>query len=191
MTTLAEKRWNGWRITRWSAAAILLLIPLAMMQVSDGWNWSVGDFVFAAAMIGGTGLLYEWAVSRSGSFAYRAGAALALGGCFLIVWINLAVGIVGDEGNPVNLSFFGLVAMAAAGAFIAEWRARGMARAMLCVAATQALLGAIVATGGPEAHEPPGPIGLLAFNGAFALLWLTCAALFHKAEREADKVTQT
>ena len=28
-------KWNGWRIARWSAVAILLLVPLGMMQVVE------------------------------------------------------------------------------------------------------------------------------------------------------------
>ena len=59
--------WNGWRIARWSAVAILLLIPLAMMQVVPDWNWGPGAFVLAGIVIGGPVLLYELAARRSAS----------------------------------------------------------------------------------------------------------------------------
>ena len=39
MVVETKIRWNGWRIARWTAGALLLLTPLAMMQVSSEWNW--------------------------------------------------------------------------------------------------------------------------------------------------------
>jgi hypothetical protein len=182
MASVAQNRWNGWRIARWSVAAVLLLTPLVMMQVSDEWNWGVGDFVFAAVMICGTCALYELATTVSGSLAYRGGVALALAASFLIVWINLAVGIVGED-NPANLNFFGLVAMAAAASFAGGFSAKGMARAMACVAAAQAFLGVLLATAPINATMPPGPAKLLAFNLAFAAVWLFAAGLFWRASR--------
>lgn len=44
-------------------------------------------------------------VNVSGRNFYRIGAAVALGAAFFEVWMNLAVGIVGSEDNPVNLGF--------------------------------------------------------------------------------------
>ena len=117
----------------------------------------------------------------SGNWSYRAGAALALAAAAMLGWMNLAVGIAGDEENPVNLSFFVLIAAAAIGAFAVESRARGMARTMFGVAALQVLLGLIVSTGPVAAHEPSGPLGLAALNGVFALLWLVSGALFTRA----------
>ena len=119
----------------------------------------------------------------SSNWSYRAGIALALAAACLLGWMNLAVGIAGDEENPVNLSFFVLIAAAAIGAFAVEFRAKGLARTMFGVAALQILLGAIVSTGPVAAHEPAGPAGLAALNGFFALLWLVSGALFAKAMR--------
>jgi len=61
--------WSAWRIARWAAVLVLLLLPLVMMQVSDEWNWGILDFLFAGTMIGGTTLLYELAERTSGSRA--------------------------------------------------------------------------------------------------------------------------
>lgn len=179
-----QARSNGWRVARWSAAAALLAVPLVMMQISGEWNWSANDFLFAAFMIGGALLLYELAGRLSTSMAYRAAAALAVAAAFLLVWINLAVGIVGSEDNPTNLGFFLLVLAAAVGAFAAEFRARGMARAMLGVAGVQMLLGVVIATAPSTARvEPMGAWGVLMISGFFAALWLASAALFLRASR--------
>ena len=122
---------------------------------------------------------------RGGDTAYRAGIALALAASFLVAWVNLAVGIAGNEENPVNLSFFVMIMIAVVAAFAAEFRARGMARAMFSVAAIQMMLGAIVSTGPVAAGEPSGPLGLFALNGFFALLWLVSGRLFARAATTA------
>jgi len=184
MTQSAHRPWDGWRIARWTVAAVLLLIPVLAMQISDsGWAWSVGDFVFAGAMIAGTTLLYEWAVTLSPGWSYRAGVALALAGCFLLVWINLAVGIVGEEGDPHNAAYFGEVLLAGATAFTARLRPAGMARAMLATAGFQLLVAALAALAGWGASEPPGAVALFGLNLAFAALWLASAGLFWRAAR--------
>jgi hypothetical protein len=121
---------------------------------------------------------------KPGRIAYRIGVAAALAASFLEVWINLAVGIVGNEDNPVNQGFYLVVAAACACAFTARLRADAMARAMLAVAGLQALLGLAVATAPSTARdEPMGAIGVLALSAVFAMLWLVSAALFHRSAR--------
>ena len=77
---------------------------------------------------------------------YRAGVGVAIVASLAQVWMNLAVGIVGREDNPVNQGCYLVVATAAACGFTARLRAEGMTRAMLATAAVQALLAAAVAT---------------------------------------------
>jgi hypothetical protein len=117
-----------------------------------------------------------------GSVAFAVGTGLAIAAGLLLAWMNAAVGIAGSEDNPVNLGFFGLVAMAGVGAFASEGRARGLARTMACVAGLQVMLGAIVATGPVAVGEPFGGVGLFALNGGFALLWLIAAVAFARAQ---------
>lgn len=164
-------KWKGWRIARWSAVVILLLVPLAMMQVVPDWNWEPGGFVLAGVVIGGPVLLYEVAARRSASTAYGLGAAIALATAFLTVWTT----IVRDDGN--GLGFFGAVLTAAACAFVAKGRAEGMARAMLATAGVQALLATLVATA-PTTMEP---VKRLVASGVFCALWLASAELFRRS----------
>lgn len=177
---------RGWRVARWATAAFLLLIPLIMMQLSDEWNWSIGDFLVAAVIIGGVLLLYEAAAARSSGAAYRAGVVVALAACFLQVWINLAVGIVGSTDNPQNQGFFGVVVAAAACAFVARFRPDAMARAMLAVAGVQALLALMVATAPITARDPMGAAGVLMLSSFFIALWLISAAAFWRAARSGE-----
>ena len=140
-------------------------------------NWSPADYVFAAALIGGVGLAYWLAVRTTDSRAYRAGAAVALAAAFLLVWINAAVGIIGSEDHPANWMYFGVLAVGMAGALVARFRPRGMARALAATAATQALV-VIVALVAGLGFMPQAPAGAF-----FTALWLLSAWLFRRAAR--------
>ncbi|MGQ0661929.1 hypothetical protein [Sphingosinicella sp.] len=169
--------WNPWRIARWTAALALLLTPAVMMQVSDEWHWTIGSFVFAGVVIGGTMLLYEFAERASGSRAYRLGVGVALVTSFLTVWTT----IVRDDGN--GMGFVLIIMAAAVGAFAAWLRPAGMARTMLGVAIMQALWGIAIATAPVTARIPDGPSRALVFSAFFTTLWLISAALFRAAAR--------
>ena len=182
----ATSRTNRWRLFGWGMAVALILAPLVAMQLdAPGVNWTASDFLFAIVLIGGTGLLFELAARASRSWAYRGGAALALIVSFLLVWINGAVGIIGDEDNPENLVFGVVLAIEIAGAIVAKAKAEPMVRAMAVTAGAQALIGIIVFARGIAANEPPGAFGLLVLIEGFAVLWLGSTLLFAKAAREA------
>ena len=92
-----------WRIVGWGFAVAILLLPFVAMRVgADGVNWSLGDFIVFGVMLGAVGGAFELAVRASGNWAYRGGAALGLFAAFLVVWANLAVGIVGNETQSVE-----------------------------------------------------------------------------------------
>lgn len=165
-----------WRLLGWAIPVGLLMIPwLAHFP------WTLSDFIVAGAMFAIVGGTFELAVRASGNWAYRAGAAVALATAFLLTWINLAVGIIGNENNPLNLIFFGVIAAALVGSIAVRFRADGMARAMTAAAAIQALIGVGVFIADASATEPPGRIGLLILIEFFAGLWLVSAWLFQKA----------
>lgn len=175
---------NRWRLVGWGAAVALILAPLVAMQFpASGVNWTMFDFLFAAVLIGGVGGLFELAARASASWAYRGGAALALLTSFLLVWINGAVGIIGNEDNPANLVFGVIILMAIAGTIVAKAKADGMVRAMAVAASAQAIVGLVVFARGVAANEPPGAFGLLVLIEGFAAMWLGSAFLFRKAAR--------
>jgi hypothetical protein len=167
---------NPWRLIGWGGIAALMLTPAIAMQFTDEVNWTVGDFVFAALMFGGVGLAVELTVRANPAWTYRAGVGIALAASFLTVWINLAVGIVGDEDNPVNALFFLVPFVAIAAALLGGFRRRGMVRAaVLAVAAQVGVMLYIWLTG--QGY----PIGVSLFFGA---LWCVAAGLFRQAARE-------
>jgi hypothetical protein len=166
---------NLWRIGLWGGAALLLLTPLVAMQVSDEWRWGVGSFVLLGGMLGAIGGAIELAARRTVSSAYRAGVAVATVTTFLIIWMNLAVGIIGDEDNPANLMYAGVLAVGLAGSVVARFGPQGMAQAM----ATTAIIQALVAVAALVLGSVPGAV----LTSGFAALWLASAWLFGKAAR--------
>jgi hypothetical protein len=164
------------------ATASLLMLPLLAMQLTDQVVWDLTDFAVAGALLLGTGLLYELAARKTGPIAYRLAFGVALGAALLLVWINLAVGIIGSEDDPANLMYLGVLAVGIVGALLARFRPHGMARAMYATARAQALVAAtavVFRLGSPAS----GALELLALNGFFVVLWVGSASLFREAAR--------
>ena len=172
-----------WRMAPWVIAAIILLVPLVAMQFTDEVDWDETDFVVMGAMLFGACGTYELAARATGNRAYRAAVGVAVVAAFILVWMNLAVGIIGSEDNPANLMYAGVLAVGILGAAIARFRPHGMARALAATALAQALAGAIalIAGWGSTGANWPGVIVYL--TGFFAALWLVSAWLFQKAAR--------
>jgi hypothetical protein len=165
-----------WRVLGWGAVAVLLTLPLVLR-----FPWTVSDFLFAGMMFGTAGLAIELAVRASPSWRYRAGVAASVAASFLLVWVNGAVGFLGDENNPANLLFFGVIATALFGSVVARFRAEGMVFAMLAAAFVQLAIGALAI---PMGWASPGSQGLyevLLGSTLFIGLWLVAAGLFRWA----------
>lgn len=159
---------------------LILLIPLIAMQFSDEVNWGVIDFIAAGILISGTGIVYQFIAGRTKDKLYKTAFGIALVTGFLIIWTNLAVGIIGSEDNPANLLFFGVLLIGFAGAIISQFKAVGMSKTMFAVALAQALVPVIAFI----IWLPPLDIGLLRvllLNGFFVILFAESAILFKKS----------
>ena len=171
--------WRVLRIAGWLFVAILLLLPTIAMRYTNEVDWSASDFVAMGALLGTVGLATEFLVRRSGSTAYRIGAVIAMATAFLTVWVNLAVGMIGDD-NPYNLLFGAVIAIALVGSILSRFKADGMARTMFATAAAQAIVGGLGIT-----SDPRGAV----FSMIFALPWVLAAVLFRRAD--TDQGTST
>jgi hypothetical protein len=161
------------------ATAFILLVPLLTAPA-----WNLFDFVFAGALIFGTGLTFVLVASKAGNIAYRAAVGVALAAAFILVWLTGAVGIIGSEDNNANVMYFGVLAVGIVGAIVARLRPRGMARALFATALAQALVSVIaliITLGSPG--SPPGVLGTLILNGFFVGLFVGSAWLFREAAR--------
>ncbi len=180
MQNQGARRGNPWRLAIWGFAGCLLLLPLVAMQFTDEVNWTGSDFAVFGAMLAIACGAYEFAARMSGSKAYRAGAGIAVAAGFLLVWVNLAVGIIQDTAHPANLMFVGVLMVGIAGALVARFRPRGMARALVATAAAQGLAGAIGLVFF-RAEGPQQAMALFVLTGFLAAMWLVSAWLFRKS----------
>jgi hypothetical protein len=168
------------------ATAFILLLPLLAMQFTDEVVWDLADFVFAGALVFGTGLTYVLVARKAGNIAYRFAVGVALAAAFLLVWVVGAVGIIGTEDDNANLMYVGVLVVGIIGAIIARFRPHGMARALFATALAQALVAVIAVIvlifglGLPWS----GPVEILALNGFFVALFVGSALLFRYAARE-------
>ncbi|MDF7809839.1 hypothetical protein [Hymenobacter sp. YC55] len=169
------------------AIAFLLLIPLVAMQFNTGFDWSVSDFVIAGILLFGTGLAYLLIASKTRNGAYKLAVGVAVGAALLLVWGNLAVGFIGNEENPANLLYGGVLAVGAIGAIVAQLRPLGMARAMFAAALTQfAVPFVAMLIWRPELNR--GVVLVIVLNTIFAGLWVASALLFRRASTASPTV---
>lgn len=175
------------RTAAWSGAALLLLLPLVAMQFTDEVNWDEFDFIVMGIMLFGAAGAFDFATRLSGSLAYRFAAAAGIGTCFLLVWVNLAVGIIGSEDNPQNLLYLAVLGTAVIGAVATGFRARGMALTMAAAAALQLAIGLFGLVAGVHDFPAIGTYQVLGATGFFVLLWLFAAGLFWNAASTASE----
>lgn len=170
----AGRRFNIWRIIGWGGAAALVLAPLVAMQFTNEVNWDETDFVFAAVIFGIVGGLIELAVRKSANWYFRFGSMFAVLAGFMVIWSNLAVGMIGNEDNPVNLWFGVVLMIATTGSFVSRFRSDIMPSAMFAAGTVQVAIGTFA-----------GVLGTDMRGGMFTIVlsaaWFISAMLLHGA----------
>ena len=111
---------------------------------------------------------------------YRLAIAVAVVSAFLLAWLSLGVGIIGKDGDPANLMYFGVLALGILGAIFTRFRPRGMACTLFVMAVAQAGV-AIIAIVGGLGHPWSGFLELVLLNGFFVAAFLVSALLFHRS----------
>ncbi len=172
------KRYKVIRATLITGA--LLLVPLVAMQVTDEVQWGLEDFVVMGALVFGALLAYEYIAAQGGTRAYRGATAIAVGTSFLLIWVNLAVGIIGNEDNPANVLYLGVLAIGALGAIVTRLAAHGLSRVLFAMAAAQ-LAVPVIAFFIWQPGLSIGVVQVMGVNAFFALLWVASGILFMQA----------
>ena len=180
--TADARTWNRspWRALIWGGAAVALSIPAIAMQFTDEVQWGPFDFLVMGAMLALACGAFEFAARMTGNVAYRAGVALAVLAAFAMVWVNLAVGVIGEEFNPANLMFGAVLLIGVVGAVVARFRPAGMVRAMVSTSVAVVVAGVVGLAVTREDHWQ-----IAVFCAGLAAMWLVAATLFRRAAREA------
>lgn len=162
----------------------LLMVPLVASRVVEGWNWGPGAFVFTYLLFFGTGMAYALIARKMNAWAYKAAVLLALVAGFVLGWATMVH--MSETENPVNLVYFGVLAVGAVGAVLARLEARGMARALFAMAA--ALTVAWLITQVLLSDTPAGPVwNVGVMHGGFVALFAASGLLFRHASLEGSK----
>ena len=170
-----------------SAAAIaasLLLMPLTAMLLTDEMKWSPFDFIAAWILFFSAGLTYKLIARKMENKTYKAAVGLAAATGLFLVWSNLAVGLIGNEDNPANWMYIGVLAIGFLGSIIARLQPKGMAKVLFIMALAHALIAAIALIARLDIAPESSVVEILGVNGFFSVLWVGSALLFWNAAQE-------
>lgn len=94
-TIIAMKLLDTAHVRIIAGTILILLIPLVTMQFTDEVQWSLSDFIIAGVIIAGTGFGVDLLSRSSRSSTQKLLIGILLASAFLLLWIELAVGLFG------------------------------------------------------------------------------------------------
>ncbi len=140
-------------------------------------NWDALDYMAALALVAGSTGAY-WIATRSArSLWHHVAVLIAAGGALLMLWMQLAVGLIGSGAHPINEAMGLVLVVGATGALLSRFRASGLRTTLLVAAGTQMVLGAIGFILLPAEFFSDTFLVTAFFSG----LWTASAFLFHLA----------
>ena len=157
---------------------LLLSVPLIAMQFTAEVNWSFGDFLLAALLLMTTGVLLTRASLAVADLRIKIATGLTLLSVLTLIWINLAVGLIGSEGTWQNMLFFLIPVILLMGAFRSSLNPVGMVYTLLAMALFQALVILLLAFILPSTDLL---LPELILCSIFILIWLLAARLYQSA----------
>ena len=183
----SENKLNKHLLLVISVTGALLLIPLIAMQFTTEVVWTLSDFLIAGLLLSGTGAAFVFALHKMENNSYRLGAGIALISTLFLVWANLAVGIVGHEGEDINVLYFIIPAIGLVGAFLTRFRSQGLSNTLFVMAIIPLLIAIIALMG--YLQEPPHNTAtqILGINMFFTVLFSLSAISFRNAVRDANE----
>ena len=178
MTTKVLSSLPVWRMLLWAGGLLALATPWLLMRFTGRGAWTAFDFVVFGVMVGVVCAGFELAMHMSNRWTYRLAAFMTVIGGFLMVWANLAVGIIGNEEDPRNLMFYGLLLIGFVGALITRFEARGLTWTLRLMALTQLVIFLVAAA----LEWTLLPI----FTIFYFSLWLIAGELFNRSTRASS-----
>ena len=170
---------------------LLLIVPLVAMQFSDEVDWSIIDFIIAGALLFGTGTLFVLVMRAPENIIYKCAMVLTIGTTFLLIWANLAVGLIGSGPNPGNLMYIGVLAVLIVGIYLSRFKAAGLERAMFATALALALVAAIALLAGMHNYPQSSVIEIIGVNLFFITPYVLSGLLFRYLVQKSHQPTET
>lgn len=168
----------------------LLLIPLVAMYFTDEVNWTIFDFLMAGVLLFSTGLGYIFISRFSSGIIYKIAVGLAALSSLLLIWVNLAVGLIGNESDPINLWYFGILALGFVLALFYRFEIRGLRNSMFMISFS--LMGLLtyllILKSNTEIHSSPPEVILI--HGFFMTLFFIAGILFSRSMNSIDALPE-
>ena len=162
------------------ASASLLLIPYAASFITEEMEWTASDYFIVWVMLFVTGTFYAFISRLSSGLIYRSAVAVSCFTGLFMVWSNLAVGIIGNEDNPVNLVYFILIMVGLIASFAVRFKPRGLAYVTGGMAIALAVIAAYAIIAGYH-HAPESSLTQIVGVHMIFITPLSIAAiLFHQ-----------
>jgi hypothetical protein len=145
-------RWRipVWRVLGWGSAVVLFLTPLVAIQFTHEVQWTESDFIISFVIIGILGALAELNVLITSNRFSRAGGFVAILAGSLVFWSNLAIGMIGNRGNNVNLLFGLVLLIAIIGAWLSSLHRNVLPAAMFAAGTVQCAIGMLAGIWGSD-----------------------------------------
>lgn len=171
------------------ASTFLLVVPLAANYFWEEFNWRAGDFLIAWMLIFPALLAFRLVTRPIKASTQRIAWGITIGTLFLLIWSNLAVGLIGNEENPANLLYLLVLVVGVAGAVRVRFSSEGMRWVLLCMAGLQFLIPFLaLLLFRPNLELPEylnGLAGIVAINALYSFLFVLSAALFRASQQQA------
>ena len=171
--------------------AALLMVPLVAMQFTDEVDWSIIDFVIAGALLFGTGTLFVLVMRAPENIIYKCAMVLTIGATFLMIWANLAVGLIGSGPNPGNLMYIGVLAILIIGIYLSRFKAVGLERAMFVTALALAIVAVIALLAGMHNYPQSSVIEIIGVNLFFIAPYVLSGLLFRYLVQKSHQTRET
>ncbi len=160
------------------ATILLLMVPLVAMQFTNEVNWSAGDFILMGALLFGTGSILVLVLRQSDNMVFRAAVTVAIGTTFLMIWANLAVGLIGAGPNPGNLMYAGVIAVLFVGIYLSKFKAVGLEYAMYATALALVVHTIIALITGMQHYPSSSVLEIVGVNLFFMAPYAVAGLLF-------------
>lgn len=162
---------------------LVMMMALGGLNLTGQLNWGAGDFIFVAVIFFGGLSAYRFVAGQGHGRVFHLAVALSLITALSMIWITLAVGIIGSEDNQANIMYVVVLGIGLLGSIIARFRAPGMKWTMVWVTIAQFAVTILAYTiWKPETEEHVFSTAIL--NLFYVMLFLSSAVLFHRARRQ-------
>ncbi|MFM1851770.1 MAG: hypothetical protein RIS54_1454 [Verrucomicrobiota bacterium] len=171
------------------APLVVLAVPFVGNFVSAEVNWTASDFALMWALLAAATFAWRLLATRPGAnLPYQLGAALAVGTGLMLMWVTLAVAVIG-HGNPANLLYPGVILLGLTGVGVTRFQPQGLARTAFVVAFATFLVPLIGLMVQPDDFSP-GVMQVFTLNFGFVLMFTLAGLLFRQAAEKQTAVAR-